>query len=53
MRENILIPNSHNYSTKSGGFMTIEPLYIVDEALNTNVSNNLSKCGGISPLLSG
>ena len=50
---NIVIPDSHNYSTKSSGFMTIEPLYVVDEALNTRVSNNLSKCGGISPLLSG
>ena len=27
--------------------MTIKPLYIVDEALKTRVSNNLSKCGGI------
>ena len=44
---------SHNYSTKSSGFMTIKPLYVVGEALKIRVSNNLSKCGGISPLLSG
>ena len=52
-RKSILISNSHNYSTKSSGFVTIKPLYVVDEALKTRVSNNLSKCGGISPLLSG
>jgi hypothetical protein len=33
--------------------MTIKPLYVVGVALKTRVLNNLSKCGGISPLLSG
>ena len=51
--EDLIIVATRNYSTKSSGFMTIKPLYVVDEALKTRVSNNLSKCGGISPLLSG
>ncbi|SVB00818.1 uncharacterized protein METZ01_LOCUS153672, partial [marine metagenome] len=33
--EDLIIVATRNYSTKSSGFMTIKPLYVVDEALKT------------------